>query len=112
LSETFIWYCFAHPEDVTGDFALVYLDLAFFCDAVDLGELFWGDFADLLFTKLQGVPPTRDHLDTHVEPSSGPNTAIKKRPEETRRPKQKCRNMNQESPRLPFCVNQTLNPDV
>jgi hypothetical protein len=34
-----------------------------------------------------GVPPTRKHVGTHMEPSSEPNTAIKRRPEEGRWPK-------------------------
>jgi hypothetical protein len=33
--------------------------------------------------------PTHKHLDTHMEPSSGPSTVITRRPDETRRPKQK-----------------------
>jgi hypothetical protein len=64
------------------------------------------------FDQLQGVSPTRQHLDTHMEPRSRPNTAVKSRPEEARRPKQKCRNISQESPRLSLRVHQTLNPDV
>jgi hypothetical protein len=51
-SETFILHCFAHLEDVTGDYAFLCLDLAFFCGTVDLGELFSGDFKDRAFEKL------------------------------------------------------------
>jgi hypothetical protein len=36
---------------------------------------------------LEGVPPPRKHLDMHMKPSNGPNTAIKKRPEHARRSK-------------------------
>jgi hypothetical protein len=43
-----------------------------------------------------------------MELNSGPNTAIKRRSEEARRPKQKSHNMSQESLRLSFCVNQTF----
>jgi hypothetical protein len=61
---------------------------------------------------IQSVRPTRKHLDTHMESSSGPNIAIKRRPEEARRPEQKCRNVSQKSPRLSFCVKQTSNPYI
>jgi hypothetical protein len=40
------------------------MELAFFCYAVDLGELFSCDFADLLFTKLQS--PDADQADASL----------------------------------------------
>jgi hypothetical protein len=66
--ETFFSHCFAHLEDLIGDFAFLCLDLFFSCDAVDLGELFSGDFADLLFVKLQ--KPDAGHADAslHILP--------------------------------------------
>jgi hypothetical protein len=39
-----------------------------------------------------------------MEPSSGLNTAIKRRPDEARRPKQKSRNVSQESPRFGYFI--------
>jgi hypothetical protein len=51
---------------VTGDFAFLFLDLAFFCDVVDLGELFSGDFADLLFAKLQSREAGQADTSPHI----------------------------------------------
>jgi hypothetical protein len=42
-----------------------------------------------------------------MEPSSGLDTVIKRRPKQVKWPKQKCRDMSQESLRLSFCVKQT-----
>jgi hypothetical protein len=67
---------------------------------------------DTYGSSVQHVPPTRRHLDTYMDPSSGTNTAVKRRPKQARQPKQKCRNVSQESFRLSFCVNQRSNPDV
>jgi hypothetical protein len=56
---------------------------------------------------VQGVPPARKHLETYMEPSSGPNTAIKSRPEEARRPKPE----SGESSIVVLCRSH-VNPDV
>jgi hypothetical protein len=64
--ETFISHCFAHLEDMTGDFAFLCLDLAFFCDTVDLGELFAGDFPNLLFAKLQSPDVDQADASLHI----------------------------------------------
>jgi hypothetical protein len=63
---TFISHCFAHLDDATGDFAFLCLDLAFFCDTVDLGEWFSGDFADLLFAKLQSPDADQANASLHI----------------------------------------------
>jgi hypothetical protein len=64
--DTFILHCFAYLEDVRGDLAFLCLELAFFCDAVDLGELFSCDFADLLFAKSQSPEPDQANASLHI----------------------------------------------
>jgi hypothetical protein len=59
-------YCFAHLEDVSGDFAFLCLELAFFCVAVDLGKFFSCDFADLLFAQLQSQDADQADASLHI----------------------------------------------
>jgi hypothetical protein len=53
-------------EDLTGDFACLCLDLAFFCDAVDRGALFSGDFVDLPFPKFQFLDADLADASLHI----------------------------------------------